>query len=402
MASVKVKFRPSSIDGKEGSIYYQVIHNRVVRQIRTDYRIFENEWDDKASTVSFPILTSTERKNHLQSVANHIAWDFKRLKAIISLHDKRRESYTADDIVAKFDKQANEQSLFSFMQEVIGQLKRLNRVRTSETYAATLSSFMKFRDGQDILLCEIDDTMMLYEAWLKAKGICPNTVSFYMRILRAVYNRAVEKELVEQKHPFKHVYTGIDKTVKRAVPLKAIKRIKELDLTLKPHLDYARDMFLFSFYTRGMSFIDMAYLKKSDLKNGVITYRRKKTRQQLSIKWEKCMAEIVTKYKGRSVTQYLLPIITDPLTEERIQYRNALCRVNVALKEVARLANLSIPLTMYCARHGWASAAKSKNIPISVISEGMGHDSEETTRIYLASLDSNVIDKANSLILKDL
>ena len=375
----------------------------MVRQIRTDYRIFENEWDDKASTVSFPILTSTERKNHLQLVANHIAWDFKRLKAIISLHDKRRESYTADDIVAKFDKQANEQSLFSFMQEVIGQLKRLNRVRTSETYVATLSSFMKFRDGQDILLCEIDsDTMMLYEAWLKANGICPNTVSFYMRILRAVYNRAVEKELVEQKHPFKHVYTGIDKTVKRAVPLKAIKRIKELDLTLKPHLDYARDMFLFSFYTRGMSFIDMAYLKKSDLKNGVITYRRKKTRQQLSIKWEKCMAEIVTKYKGRSVTQYLLPIITDPLTEERIQYRNALCRVNVALKEVARLANLSIPLTMYCARHGWASAAKSKNIPISVISEGMGHDSEETTRIYLASLDSNVIDKANSLILKDL
>ena len=403
MASVKVKFRPSSIDGKEGSIYYQVIHNRVVRQIRTEYRIFENEWNGKTLTVVVPVWASDERKNYLQSVVRCIEWDIKRLKAIISLYDKRSESYTADDIVAKFDKQANEQSLFSFMQEVIGQLKRLNRIRTSETYVATLSSFMKFRDGQDILLCEIDsDTVMLYEAWLKAKGICPNTVSFYMRILRAVYNRAVEKELVEQKHPFKHVYTGIDKTVKRAVPLKAIKRIKELDLTLKPHLDYARDMFLFSFYTRGMSFIDMAYLKKSDLKNGVITYRRKKTSQQLSIKWEKCMAEIVAKYKDRNATQYLLPIITDPLADERIQYRNALCRINVALKEVARLANLSIPLTMYCGRHSWASIAKSKNIPISVISEGMGHDSEETTRIYLASLDSNVIDKANSLILRDL
>ena len=403
MASVKVKFRPSSIDGKEGSIYYQVIHNRVVRQIRTDCRILESEWNGKTLTVVVPVWASDERKNYLQSVMRRIEWDIKRLKAIISLYDKRSESYTADDIVAKFDKQANEQSLFSFMQEVIGQLKRLNRIRTSETYAATLSSFMKFRDGQDILLCEMDsDTMMLYEAWLKANGNCPNTVSFYMRILRAVYNRAVEKELVEQKHPFKHVYTGIDKTVKRAVPLKAIKRIKELDLTLKPHLDYARDMFLFSFYTRGMSFIDMAYLKKSDLKNGVITYRRKKTSQQLSIRWEKCMAEIVAKYQDRSATQYLLPIITDPLTEERIQYRNALCRVNVALKEVARLASLSIPLTMYCGRHSWASIAKSKNIPISVISEGMGHDSEETTRIYLASLDSNVIDKANSLILKDL
>ena len=403
MASVKVKFRPSSIDGKEGSIYYQVIHNRVVRQIRTDYRIFENEWNGKTLTVVVSVWASDERKNYLQSVVRCIEWDIKRLKTIISLYDKRSESYTADDIVAKFDKQANEQSLFSFTQGVICQLKQLNRIRTSETYAATLSSFMKFRDGQDILLCEIDsDTLMLYEAWLKAKGICPNTVSFYMRILRAVYNRAVEKELVEQKHPFKHVYTGIDKTVKRAVPLKVIKRIKELDLTLKPHLDYARDMFLFSFYTRGMSFIDMAYLKKSDLKNSVITYRRKKTSQQLTIKWEKCMAEIVAKYKDRNATQYLLPIITDPLADERIQYRNALCRVNVALKEVARLANLSIPLTMYCGRHSWASVAKSKNIPISVISEGMGHDSEETTRIYLASWDSNVIDKANSLILKDL
>ena len=398
MASVKVKFRPSSIDGKEGSIYYQVIHNRVVR-----HRIFESEWNGKASTISFPILLSTERRNYLQSVSYRIEWGIKRLKVIIALFDKRNGNYTADDIVVKFNEQANEQSLFSFMQGVIGQLKRLNRIRTSETYAATLSSFMKFRDGQDILLCDIDsDTMMLYEAWLKGKGICPNTVSFYMRILRAVYNRAVEKGLVEQKHPFKHVYTGIDKTVKRAVPLKAIKRIKELDLTLKPHLDYARDMFLFSFYTRGMSFIDMAYLKKTDLKNGVLTYRRKKTNQQLSIRWEKCMAEIVVKYKDRNATQYLLPIITNPLLDERKQYRNAIYRVNTALKEVARLVNLSIPLTMYCARHGWASVAKSKNIPLSVISEGMGHDSEETTRIYLASLDSNVIDKANSLILKSL
>ena len=403
MASVKVKFRPSSVNVKEGSIYYQVIHNRAVRQIKTDCRVFESEWNGKTSAVAVPVLASIERKNYLQSVASRIEWDVKRLTAIISLLEKGNKGYTVDDILVKFNRQADGQSLFPFMQGIIDQLRRLNRIRTSETYSAALASFMKFRDGQDILLCEIDgDTIMLYEAWLKAKGICPNTVSFYMRILRAVYNRAVEKELVEQRHPFKHVYTGIDKTVKRAVPLKAIKRIKELDLTLKPHLNYARDMFLFSFYTRGMSFIDMAYLKKSDLKNGILIYRRKKTNQQLSIKWEKCMAEIVAKYKDPNATQYLLPIITNPLLDERKQYRNAIYRVNTALKEVARLANLSIPLTMYCARHGWASIAKSKNIPLSVISEGMGHDSEETTRIYLASLDSNVIDKANSLILKDL
>lgn len=83
-----------------------------------------------------------------------------------------------------------------------------------------------------------------------------------MRNLRAIYNRAVERELTVQRYPFRHVYTGVDKTVKRAVPLKVIRQIRDLDLTLSPMLDYAKDLFLFSFYTRGMSFVDMAYLKR--------------------------------------------------------------------------------------------------------------------------------------------
>ena len=282
MTSIKVKYRPSATNGKEGSIYYQVIHKRTVRQIGTDFRVFDTEWDKEASSVRIMPETNENRKRYLHSVAEHIGWDIRRLQAIIAQCDRQGGKYSADNIIEKFNGQLDGQSLFSFMQGIIGQLKQLGKVRTSETYTAALTSFMKFREGQDILLCEIDsDTMMLYEAWLKSKEICSNSTSFYMRILRAVYNRAVEKELTEQKYPFKHVYTGIGKTVKRALPLKSIKRIKELDLTLKPHLDYARDMFLFSFYTRGMSFIDMAYLKKSDLKNGVIIYRRRKTGQQL-------------------------------------------------------------------------------------------------------------------------
>ncbi|MDO4171438.1 MAG: site-specific integrase [Prevotellaceae bacterium] len=402
MASVKVKFRPSTAGSREGSIYYQVIHGRIVRQIKTGYRIYDTEWDKRTSSVRKQNGTGEDRKRYLFEVAEHIDWDTRRLRAIAAQCERQGGIYSADSIVEKFNGQTDEQSLSCFTQNIIGQLKLLGRVRTSETYTAALSSFMKFRDGHDILLCEMDgNTMMLYEAWLKGKGICSNTISFYMRTLRAVYNRAVEKGLTEQMNPFKHVYTGIGKTVKRALPLKAVRHIKELDLTQKPHLDYARDMFLFSFYTRGMSFIDMAYLKKSDLKNGVITYRRRKTGQLLTIKWERCMEEIIAKY-GENATCYLLPIITNPSLDERTQYRNAICRINVALKEVANMAGLHIPLTMHVARHCWASVAKSKNIPLSVISEGMGHDSEETTRIYLASLDTSIVDKANSLILRDL
>ena len=262
---------------------------------------------------------------------------------------------------------------------------------------------MRFRWNKDIQLDDMDeDLIMEYEAWLKTNGASMNTISFYMRILRATYNRAVEKGLTVQKHPFRHVYTGMDKTVKRAISLKDIRRIKELDLTGKPHWELARDMFLFSFYTRGMSFIDMAYLKKSNLKNGILSYRRHKTGQQLHIRWESCMEETVKKYAAGCSGDYLLPILKLPSKKLRSQYKSTLFRINKYLKEIARLCGIAAPLTMYVSRHSWASIAKSKNIPISVISEGMGHDSEETTRIYLASLDGSVIDKANSLILKDL
>jgi site-specific recombinase XerD len=215
-----------------------------------------------------------------------------------------------------------------------------------------------------------------------------------------VYNRAVEKEMTAQRYPFKHVYTGIDKTVKRAVSLATIRQIKELDLSSKPSLDFARDMFLFSFYTRGMSFIDMAFLKTTDLCDGILSYRRHKTGQQLFIRWEEPMQEIIDKYPVNE-NGYLLPIIKSP-DRERLQYRNALRLVNNKLKNIAAAVGLQAKLTMYCSRHSWASIAKSQNIPLSVISAGMGHDSENTTQIYLAALDHAVIDNANDFILKKL
>ena len=402
MASVKVKFRPSSIDGKEGSIYYQVIHNRAVRQIAADLHIYESEWDVETSSVMIPSWADADRKHQIHIVRKYISRDILRLEHIIR-NLTFKGVCSADAIVDGYRKQTSTQSFFNFMDSVIGQLKRLNRERTSETYMSALSSFMRFRRNKDIQLDDMDaDLMMEYEAWLKKNGVSLNTISFYMRILRATYNRAVEKGLTVQRHPFRHVYTGMDKTVKRAISLKDIRRIKELDLTGKPHWELARDMFLFSFYTRGMSFIDMAYLKKSNLKNGILSYRRHKTGQQLHIRWESCMEGTVTKYAAGCSGEYLLPILKLPSKKLRSQYKSTLFRINKYLKEIAKLCGIAAPLTMYVSRHSWASIAKSKNIPLSVISEGMGHDSEETTRIYLASLDGSVIDKANSLILKDL
>lgn len=400
MASIKIKFRPSTVTDHEGTIYYQIIHERKPRQLLTDYHVFSQEWDENRSMVT--TTQKSERKSFILSIRERIRWDTERLTKIIRQMDNNGLPYTADDVIDEFTRYANDYSLFNYMESIIIKLKQNGKTRTSETYTVTLNSFKKFRNGEDIMLdCLNSELMEAYEAWHQQRGVSPNTISFYTRILRAVYNRAVEDEIIENHNPFRHVYTGVGKTVKRALPITIIKKIKTLDLELIPALDFARDMFMMSFMLRGMSFIDMAYLKKTDLKNGYVTYRRRKTGQLLTIEWTKEMQILLDKYP-ENTSEYLLPIIRRPGTNERCTYRNVGYNINHNLKAIAEMLDINIPLTLYVARHSWASAAKAKGIPLSVISEGMGHDSEATTQIYLADLEISVIDKANSLILHSL
>ena len=402
MATVKIKFRPSSVSEKEGTLFYQVIHLRIARQIPTGYKIHPHEWNGVRSEIILPDDTDESRRHYLLSIKESVKKDMSRLQKIIARFDRLGHPYIADAVVQQYGLPSEQDSFTAFASSLILQLRHVGKGCTADTYATTLNSFMRFLGEDDVVLDDIDSNLMMrYESYLKAQDLCPNTTSYYMRNLRAIYNRAVDKELVVQRNPFKHVYTGIGKTVKRAVSLKVIRQIRDLDLSLMPLMDYARDIFMFSFYTRGMSFVDMAFLKKKDLQNGILSYRRSKTNQQLFIKWERQMQDIVDKYDTFD-TPYLLPIIKNVDVKDRKQYKSAAHLVNTKLKLLGEQLGLPIPLTCYVARHAWASIAKSKNISISTISEAMGHDSENTTRIYLASLDTSVVDKANSLILKSL
>lgn len=397
MVTMKVKFRASSVPTKEGALFYQVVHGRVARQVNTGYKVYPCEWDAAHAEIVFPPGIGDSRSNYLASLKEILYANTKRFKNIIARLERTGDDYTAEDVLKHYLTPSG-----SFAREVIRQMGQIGKPRTAERYTTVINSFRRFRGENDIPVEEVDsDLMVRYENFLKASGVCPNTTSYYMRGLRAIYNRAVEKGLTVQCSPFKHVYTGIDKTVKRAVPLNIIRQIRDLDLTLSPATDFARDIFMFSFYTRGMSFIDMAFLKKKDLRSGILSYRRQKTGQQLSIKWEKPMQEIIDKYDTGD-TPYLLPIIKNMEVDVRRQYKNAAHLVNDKLRKLGEQLGLAIPLTTYVARHSWASIARSKNIPLPVISEAMGHDSEKTTRIYLASLDTSAVDKANKQILEAL
>lgn len=208
MASIKVKFRPSTVADHEGSIYYQIIHERKVRQLPTDYHVFPSEWDESRSMVT--TTQKSERKSFILSIRERIRWDVERLSKIDKKLDTEGLSYSADDIIDEFNRYASEYSLFNYMESLIVRLKQYDKIRTAETYKATLFSIKKFRKGEDIMLdCLTSEIMESYEAWQHSRGIAPNTISFYTRILRAVYNRAVEDDIIENRTPFRKVYTGL-------------------------------------------------------------------------------------------------------------------------------------------------------------------------------------------------
>ncbi len=293
-------------------------------------------------------------------------------------------------------------SVVAFFEEQIEQCELNCQLGTACNYRRTLSSFRHFLKGKNISFMKLTEKRVLeYEQWLSRKGITRNSSSFYIRNLRAIYNKAVKRNLATKRNLFDNVYTGIDRTRKRAVNEDVIIRLLELDLRHSKALALARNLFVFSYCTRGMSFVDIAFLKKTDIVNGIITYVRRKTGQQLSIKIEPCIAQIIKQYAEATKNSiYVFPIITADTREEAYkQYQIALSYHNRKLKKVGLILGENLSLSSYTARHTWATTARKHHVPLSVISEGMGHSSEKTTQIYLASLENSVIDNANRKLL---
>lgn len=395
MASFKLKFRPSIAEGKPGTLYFQVTHRRSTRTVYTDYHITPEEWDERTSFIR--IVGTPERQAELQLIVSKIRWDCKRLAAFITEREQAMLEYTADDIVSAFRLLPPCQTWFSFIHGMVAKKLRIGRLGTAKTYRDALMSFSRFRNGEDLTIDALDaETMNLYEAWLKGRGVKRNSSSCYLRTLRTLYRKAVETGLTTDKHIFRHVFTGFAKTAKRAIPLGSLRAIRQLQLSEGSAIAFARDLFMLIVYLQGISFVDLAYLKKDDIRNGQLHYSRKKTGQELTVGWESVMQDIVDNYihltKG---SPYLLPIITKTDGTERRQYERMEHKVNYYLKKIGTMVGLQASLTTYTGRHTWASILRDMGTSLSVISKGLGHESLKTTQIYLSSIDMEGVVKAN-------
>lgn len=391
MATVKVRLGLPSEEGRHGTVFYQVTHRGMTRQIMTPVRLAAEDWDASGCRVV---------AEGMQSLQDRIDSGLVRLRMIIWYLDGMRREYTVDDIVYRYGLQEDRATVMSFMDARIGQLISSGRLGTARNYTRAKDSLARYLGGNDIPFISLTaDFVAGYALYLEKRGVVRNSVSFYMRILRAVYNSAVRHLFVEQTYPFTDVYTGVDRTVKRAVRESVVSRLFRLDLSRSASLTLARDMFLFSYCTRGMAFVDMAYLRKTDIRDGSIHYVRRKTGQPLCVRLEPDIRRIIERYADSSEV-YVFPILkTEEPAKAYSQYQVALNYYNRQLKQLGRMLHLDSGLTSYVARHSWATAARNHNIPVSVISAAMGHQSEKTTQIYLAMLEDSVIDSANQEII---
>ena len=292
--------------------------------------------------------------------------------------------------------------LLSFLKEQIQFLRDCGKFGTATNYERTCNILTLFLKGNDLPLVSLNEEVIEdFKEFLLKRGLKRNSISFYMRILRAIYNKAARHGLVRQNSIFNNVYTGVDVTRKRAVSEDIIHRMLSLDLRTHKNLNFARDLFLFSFFTRGMAFVDMVYLKNSDIKSDILTYTRHKTGKNLVIKIEPCIRTLIDKYQNqRGNLPYLFPLLkTENPQKSYNQYKSALRVYNNRLKKISELMHLSNYISSYTSRHTWATIARDHNVPISIISAAMGHSSERTTQIYLATLDNSLIDNANSQLL---
>lgn len=396
MATVKVKLRPSSVNGKAGVIYYQITHNRRTQHITTKLRVHPTEWDaDECEMV-----TSAPSRSMIQ---NRINSDVVLLRRIITDLDGSGMDYSVEDIINRYKSPQSHILVLDYMRTQIEQLRATNRLGTAKNYDKTMCSFGEFLGDVRLPLSALTEQVITdYNSFLIQRGLVRNSVSFYMRVLRAIYNKAVRQKLIEQQHPFTEVYTGIDRTRKRAVSESIIVQLHRLELETGTPLALCRDIFIFSYCTRGMAFVDIAYLKKTNLQNGMICYARRKTGQLLSVRIEPSIQRIIDRY-ANSDSPYVFPILSSlDVNEAYEQYQVALNNHNRLLGRLSEMLGCGCKLTSYTSRHSWATAARNHNVPISVISQGMGHTSEQTTQIYLTMLENSVIDDANKGIISGL
>jgi len=415
MTSINLVLRPSSREGHhQGSLSVRVIHDRYSRAIVSGYRLYPEEWDAERQKIIYP-SHDPDRTTYLEEAEVKIAASIATLNGIVASFDKHGR-YSVGDVISRYRRKTDESRLSGYVESMAPDLERANQHRLIRAYRTVASELAKYNKGEDIPLCHINACLVKgFEDDIKMRGLQPNTISFYMRNLRAIYNKAVSSRRIVAKteDPFAGVYTKVKTTAKRALTEEETIRMHDIDFdALRSRyapdsseyqyiekLNYAWRLFMFCFQAQGMCFIDMAYLRKTNIKDGICSYYRQKTGQQIVLKVNKGMQHIIDSFAADvRDSLYLFPILKHEGALARKDYESALRTQNRRLKVLSGMAGVDKRVTTHVARHTFATITRGGGLPAGVISEMLGHTTERMTHNYFASLDISQFDQAYRII----
>lgn len=403
MGSIKILLRNKPRKNGLYPIILKIIKDRKVKIISLGMECCEKEWDKANSRFN---------KNHVNYIQRNRLLLKLQDRALKIIDDYRinDEEYSLKQFEQIFrGKSSNIVTVYDFWKEQIADKMLTNRVGSAMVSKNTMRMLLKFHPQSDLEFKEITSYFLnKFETFLRARGNSEGSLGVRMRELRALFNKAIENGLVEEKHyPFKKYKVSKLKSgnVKKALTRDQVKLIERLDVSEYPHLVNAKNYFLFSYFTRGMNFYDMMFLKWSNISNDRILYKRSKTKGNFSVKITEPVQMILNHYKGQNrPTDYIFPILLkDSMTSMQIANRKhkTLRRYNNRLSEIANIVGITDKITSYTARHSFATNLKYAGVATDIISELLGHSDIKVTQSYLKSFNDDVTDDAVDRLLEE-
>lgn len=395
MATVKtvlVRGR-SDLNGKL-PLVIQVLHKRRKKVIYTGFSILESLFDPvegrgiSGGDGSLGVVRRINRR------CENIS---RMLVKSISIVERKSGDYDIEDVFRVYGILTRETGFYAYFSQKILELHENGHEGTAHAYASSLRSMQRHLGKADFPFRKLSSrTMTGYHKKLLASGVCENTAVFYLHNIKALYRKGCREMGLELPCPFRDINIKAKKTAKRSLEVSVIKKISGLELEDGNPMSLARDIFMFSFYTRGMSFVDIALLKKNDIFPGEICYLRHKTGQLIRVGINREIRRILEKYENIP-GEYIFPLFAEGL-EPYAGYKSAYHKIRYSLKKISLSIGLETPLRLHAARHSWATIAGRNGEPVHVIGECLGHTSEKTTRIYLRELDRSVLDNVNDRV----
>lgn len=406
VSSIKiVLYESKTLKNGEHPIMLRITKDRKIKYLSIGASCSKNLWNSQESIPKSKHPLFKELLNKINK---------KKLEAsklLLALEEDEKD-YSAELLQNKLKKTKTKITVLQYFDEVISRLEKADRIGYANIFASTKNSLKKFRDDKDFEFSDVTMNFILkYEEEFYSRGCKMNSVFVHLRTFKTLINYAKKDEIVKQDYdPFKNInFTKFRKikTAKRAISKGDIQKIIALEIEPGTSLFDARNYFLFSFYNRGINFIDMAFLKWENIEKGRLSYIRRKTKESFDIGLLDPAKAILEYYKQQPFYDrkgFVFPILGNSyLTASARSIDNRIDRilkiVNADLKDIGKKAEIDEKLTTYVARHSYATILKRSGISTSIISEALGHDSEKTTKIYLDSFENSVLDEASKAIL---